>query len=52
MQEASGREPERDEGDDQLHEADECARLEDIQVGQDVRDGHQPQGSQESQAWG
>jgi len=49
VDEACPGEPDTDERGDELTEADTVGRLEYVEVLQNVRDGHQPQGSSEPQ---
>jgi len=49
MYESSAGEPDADERGDELTEADAVGSLEDVEILQDVRDGHQTQSASEPQ---
>ena len=51
VNDAGCREPDRDEDGDELCQPDGCGGLEDVEVLEDVGDGHQAQGAEEPQAW-
>ena len=51
VDDSCGREPDRDEDGDELCESDGRGRLEDVEVLQDVGDGHQAEGAEEAEAW-
>ena len=50
MDDARGREPRGDEHGADLRQPDRRGRLEDVEVLQDVRQGHEAEGAQEAQA--
>ena len=51
MDDSSGSQPDGDEDGDELGQPDGGRRLQDVQVLKDIRNCHQTEGSEKSQAW-